>query len=508
MLATISSATLFGVEGRGVDVEVHVSSGLPSFTVVGLPDAAVRESRDRVRAAVLSSGLKWPQSRVTVNLAPSALRKSGAGLDLPVAVGVLAATQALGAVHVEGTGFVGELGLDGALRPVPGIVPMVAALGTARVVVPLACVPEARLVSPRACGARTLVEVVDALVGRRQWCEPAPAAVSPAAPVADLAEVRGQALGRRALEVAAAGGHHLLLVGPPGSGKTMLASRLPALLPPLGHDEALEVTRIHSAAGVPLPGGALATTPPFRAPHHGATEVSLVGGGSAWLRPGELSLAHGGVLFLDELAEFPAAVLDALRQPLEDGVVRVRRARGSADLPARVLLVGAMNPCPCGEGSILGACRCTDSARARYGRRLSGPLLDRFDLAVPLSRPVVADLLGGAPGEPSAIVAARVLRARRMAVGRGVRVNAELPAGALRAGCPLSPAAATVLERRLQDGSLSARGLHRVWRVARTLADLEGADDEGDGADGVLEDRHVAEALALRAARDTLLVGR
>jgi magnesium chelatase family protein len=291
VLATVWSATLQGVEGRRVDVEVHVSNGLPSFTVVGLPDTAVRESRDRVRAAVLSSGLKWPSSRVTVNLAPSSLRKSGAGLDLAVAVGVLTATQLVGEAQVAGIGFIGELGLDGSLRPVPGIVPMVDALGSGAVVVPMGCVAEARLVSPRARGARTLGEVVEALRGQRLWPE-APPSVPGAAPACpDLADVRGQCLGRRAVEVAAAGGHHVLLVGPPGSGKTMLAARLPGLLPPLSQADALEVTRVQSAAGLPSMDG-LVRRPPFRAPHHGATEVSLVGGGTAWLRPGEVSLAH------------------------------------------------------------------------------------------------------------------------------------------------------------------------------------------------------------------------
>lgn len=496
MLATVWSATLQGVQGHRVDVEVHVSSGLPSFTVVGLPDTAVRESRDRVRAAVLSSGLNWPSSRITVNLAPSSLRKSGAGLDLAVAVGVLAATQLLAETHVAGSGFIGELGLDGSLRPVPGIVPMVDALGMAPVVVPAACVGEARLVSPRVRGARNLGEVVSALRGQAPWPEAASPPAPPATACPDLADVRGQPLGRRAVEVAAAGGHHLLLLGPPGSGKTMLATRLPGLLPPLSRSDALEVTRVHSAAGLPS-GGGLVTRPPFRAPHHGATEVSLVGGGTAWLRPGEVSLAHCGVLFLDELAEFSQAVLDALRQPLEEGVVRVRRARGAADLPARVLLVGAMNPCPCGEGAVRGACRCSEAARARYERRLSGPLLDRFDLAVSLSKPDVGDLLGGVPGESTAAVLPRVDSARRAATARGVRCNAELSTAALRVCCPLSPGATSLLERRLRTGALSARGLHRVWRVARTVADLEEPD-------GSMTEEHVAEALALRAGRDRL----
>ncbi|HEY3844344.1 MAG TPA: YifB family Mg chelatase-like AAA ATPase [Acidimicrobiales bacterium] len=497
MLASIPSATLHGVDGRPVVVEVHVANGLPGFTVVGLPDAAVRESRDRVRAAVSSSDLRWPLHRVTVNLAPSGIRKGGSGLDLPIAVGVLVAGGVVPDTCVADTAFIGELGLDGSLRPVPGIVPMVAALGCRRVVVPAACAPDAGLVGGHEVrGATHLGELVAALTGQAPWPAIPPAIAGPAreVPGPDLADVRGQIVARRALEVAAAGGHHLLLVGPPGSGKTMLAARLPGLLPPLRQDEALEVTRIHSAAGVTLVGGALAERPPFRAPHHSATEVSLIGGGTAWLRPGEISLAHCGVLFLDELGEFPAVALDMLRQPLEEGVVRIRRARRSADLPARFLLVGAMNPCPCGEGSIPGACRCTEAARARYGRRLSAPLLDRFDLAISLGRPDVEDLMGGPPGESSAAVAERVRFARLVATTRGVRCNAEIAATSLDRFAPLSPDAAALLERRLRAGALSARGLHRVRRVARTLGDL-------DGTGPLISARQMAEALHLRDAR-------
>ena len=496
MLASIPSATLHGVDGRPVAVEVHVSGGLPGFTVVGLPDAAVRESRDRVRAAMSSSGLAWPKHRITVNLAPSGRRKGGSGLDLPIAVGVLVAGGTLPGTCVEGTACIGELGLDGSLRPVPGIVPMVAALGCPRVVVPAECADHARLVGGHDVrGVASLRELVGALTGEGRWADPADATTEPKVlpPMPDLADVRGQMVGRRALEVAAAGGHHLLLVGPPGSGKTMLATRLPSLLPPLSRQEALEVTRIHSAAGMTLAGGGLVERPPFRAPHHSATEVSLIGGGTAWLRPGEISLAHCGVLFLDELGEFAAVALDMLRQPLEEGVVRIRRARRAVDLPARFLLVGAMNPCPCGEGSTPGACRCTDAARARYGRRLSAPLLDRFDLALSLGRPDVEDLLGGPRGESSAMVAERVRFARLVAATRGVRCNAEIPAESLDRSGPLSSDAAALLERRLRSGSLSARGLHRIRRVARTIGDL-------DGTGPVIGARQIAEALHLRDA--------
>lgn len=492
MIGCVPSATVVGVDGQPVSVEVHVSSGLPSFTVVGLPDASCREARDRVRAALLSSGLEWPMKRITVNLAPATVRKVGASLDLAIAVAVMLASGQVEPAMVSEVAFLGELGLDGALRPARGTLAMVGAITQPEVVVPSASVSEAQLVARQKVRcASHLGEMVAAVRGDEPWPDaPLPPEPEPLPPPPDLADVRGHRMARYALEVAAAGGHHLLMVGPPGAGKTMLASRLPGLLGPLGPAEALEVIRVHSVAGELAAGGVLPERPPFRAPHHSASLVSLVGGGSAAMRPGELSMAHGGVLFLDEMGEFDPSALDAMRQPLEEGVIRVSRAWGTIELPARVLLVGAMNPCPCGHGGSA-RCRCSDSARLRYARRLSGPLLDRFDLRLSVCPPAAGDLLDAALGEASATVAQRVASARGRAEARGVRSNSCLSAPRLEEVTSLHPKARELLEHALETGAVSPRGLRRVRSVALTIDDLEGGD-------GHLVEAVVARALALR----------
>ncbi|MEU8298248.1 YifB family Mg chelatase-like AAA ATPase [Micromonospora sp. NPDC048909] len=484
--AKVLCVGLVGVTGHLVEVEADLAAGLPAVVISGLPDTALHEARDRVRAAVVNSGQRWPNRRITLNLLPATLPKFGSAFDLAIAAALLGGSGELPLVPLDQVVILGELGLDGTVRPVRGVLPMVAAAaraGIERVIVPQGNAAEAAVIpGVRVRAVDTLHRLVAFVRDGTPLIEPAAVEPSPAGDELDLVDVAGQSLGRRALEVAAAGGHHLALLGPPGAGKTMLAERLPSILPALDDDAALEVTALHSIAGLLPPGGRLLRRPPFQAPHHTATVPSLVGGGSGLARPGAISLAHRGVLFLDEAPEFSKGALEALRQPLEHGRVQLARSQGGTEYPARTQLVLAANPCPCAKPAGDAYCECSPLARRRYLGRLSGPLLDRIDVQVKLPPVRAAELMasdGG--GESSAAVGKRVAAARQAAAerwsGLGRRLNAEVPGPHLRRAPWRLPARDTTeLRGRLDSGSLSARGFDRVIRMAWSIADLDGRD--------------------------------
>lgn len=487
-LARTCSVGLIGLHGHVVDIEADLSEGIPNFTMIGLPDTSVREARDRIRSALINSQQKWPMRRMTVALSPATLPKRGSGFDLALAVALLAAAGVVPAPPPADTVLLGELGLDGSVRPLRGVLSSVLAAqesGRHRVIVPAGNVAEACLV-PKVdvLGVACLADLVAYLRGEdcRLLTGAAPVEKAPL-PGPDLCDIVGQTQGRRALEIAAAGGHHVYLQGPPGAGKTMLAERLSGILPLLADDEALEVTAIHSVAGTLPCGSPFVRRPPYESPHHTSSTASIVGGGSGVARPGAISRAHRGVLFLDEAPEFATGVLDALRQPLESGHVTLHRSGGRTRYPAAFQLVLAANPCPCASPAGDQACVCTSWARRRYLSRLSGPLLDRIDLHVPLLPVTRQALLGAEAAESSAVVALRVAQARDAAAERlsvdGLRRNADVPGPALRRRWRLPRSTMAGVETALDRGLLSARGVDRVLRVAWTLADLAGVNTPG-----------------------------
>ncbi|HET9715914.1 MAG TPA: YifB family Mg chelatase-like AAA ATPase [Pseudolabrys sp.] len=506
MVQRIATVAFEGIEARAVDVQVQVAPGLPAFNIVGLPDKAVSEAKERVRAALIASGLALPARRITVNLAPADLPKEGSHYDLPIALGLMSAIGAIPRDATNNFTVLGELALDGSIAPVAGVLP--AAIGANErgqgLICPRTCGPEAAWASPdiEIIAAESLIQLANHFKGTQVLARPRPRIHEPGAPAIDLADIKGQESAKRALEVAAAGGHNMLMVGPPGAGKSMLAARLPTILPPLSPAELLEVSMIASIAGI-IEGGALTNRRPFRAPHHSASMPALVGGGLR-ARPGEISLAHNGVLFLDELPEFSGQVLDSLRQPLESGEVAIARANHRIKYPARFMLIAAMNPCRCGRAGESGfACKrgAIDRCTADYQARLSGPLLDRIDLHIEVPAVTAADLILPAPAEGSREVAARVARARDAQIARyasmklpEIRTNAQVNGPALEEAAKPDAAGLSLLRDAADSMRLSARAYHRVLRVALTLADLDGAERVGR--------IHLAEALSYRALTD------